>query len=289
MAVAPWLGWMKPNLWPERSPPGHIFLAEAFNIIGGILFADWTGHEVEDATRELPAPIPAAHDAFDADGKPKYGIHLQYGPAVLSKFKGYAAPVDQGMWDAVASDAQRVRAQVLSARMRRDLVASTLYEWAVAGDLRFAARAKLRGGALTPIDPVEWEIDWPWVPFSTLGYDVNGGLCSLNSSHWLFVTEQSLKAVIEGQGEDASQPLAPAEELPPSAPRRVRQDRVEKWFKETRVPEFEGKSPPDWRSCWDAAKANFAPDRVVREVLLEARRVATPSSWQKPGPNRSSH
>src|SRR5690606_10348824 len=52
----------------------------------------------------------------------------------------------------------------------------------------------------------------------------------------------------------------------------VSQQRVEAWFNEVRCPSFEGQKPPSWRDCWNAAKAHFSPDRVVREVLQAARR-----------------
>lgn len=82
---------------------------------------------------------------------------------------------------------------------------------------------------------------------------------------------------------------APTSDSSPSrtTARRINQERVEDWFRTVRCPEFEGERPPSWRSCWIAAKAHFAPDSVVREVLMEARRNAAPPHWQKPGPNRS--
>lgn len=69
-------------------------------------------------------------------------------------------------------------------------------------------------------------------------------------------------------------------------PARVSQARIERWFIAHRVPAFEGAPPPRWRDCWEAAKAYFAPDRVVRELLIKARKGATPPHWSKPGPNR---
>jgi hypothetical protein len=71
--------------------------------------------------------------------------------------------------------------------------------------------------------------------------------------------------------------------------KRVSEQRVEKWFHEVRVPQFEGETPPTWKECWQAAKEHFFPDFVVRDVLLSARRKAVPASWSKPGPSRSVH
>lgn len=70
-------------------------------------------------------------------------------------------------------------------------------------------------------------------------------------------------------------------------PRRVAQWRVEEWFREIRCPQFKGQEPPNWKLCWEAAKEHFAPDRVVREVLRDARREAVPPSWWKTGISRS--
>lgn len=68
---------------------------------------------------------------------------------------------------------------------------------------------------------------------------------------------------------------------------RVKQERVEKWFREVRCPAFDGQEPPNWGECWDAAKAYFAPGNVVREVLFAARRAAAPPHWQTTGKNRT--
>jgi hypothetical protein len=99
-------------------------------------------------------------------------------------------------------------------------------------------------------------------------------------SEWADTAES---AMCEGSSNDSAE--QPGQARQPT-PRRVKQERVEEWFKVVRCPNFEGQQPPPWRSCWEAAKAHFAPDKVVRDVLLAARREAAPSHWQKPGPNR---
>lgn len=68
--------------------------------------------------------------------------------------------------------------------------------------------------------------------------------------------------------------------------RRVGQPRIERWFREVRCPQFEGKTPPNSTECFYAAQEYFAPDRAVRELVRKARKIAAPGHWQKTGPHR---
>lgn len=68
---------------------------------------------------------------------------------------------------------------------------------------------------------------------------------------------------------------------------RVPQKALQTWFKDVRSPGYEGKAPPNWKQCWEAASAYFAPSRVTREELQKARREAAPAAWQRTGKNRA--
>lgn len=116
---------------------------------------------------------------------------------------------------------------------------------------------------------------------------------SAHLSEWERIAQAAIRTLNQVGPERPSHPTSrdtsgrADQEAPASSGPRVRMERVERWFREVRCPEYEGERPPNWRQCWEAAKLYFAPGRVVRCVLHEARRNAAPQSWQRSGPNRS--
>lgn len=61
---------------------------------------------------------------------------------------------------------------------------------------------------------------------------------------------------------------------------RIGDGTLRTWFLE-RVKGFEGKRPPRWQECLDAAKAAFPKNRVTKDHLLEIRKEVAPN-W-RPG------
>jgi len=140
----------------------------------------------------------AQRDAYDEHGKAKYGIHLHYGPIVLANAKGFTPdePIPATLWSTVADHALQERIRVHSAQYRRDAVVNQMVALAMQGDLAFAARRKGGGSPMLPVDRGMWDLDYPWIPFATLGFDQERGLASVAATHWLFVTGDSLGKVL---------------------------------------------------------------------------------------------
>lgn len=213
-----WLGWDKRHLWPEVCPEGYVFLGRAFDMVGEAMFGEaWTKYEVEDAERKLPQRIPSVGDAY-IDGVPHYGFHQEYGPTIRKLAPTISAEeaIPPGLWSAVASDRENEWLRVQGARWRRDQVVHEMAELARTGDLVFAARVKGGGEPPLVIEPGRWEIDYPWVPFATLGYHREQGLSSVAPTDWLFVTVGSLEWVL-GHSNERPPSLDKVEEI--SAPR----------------------------------------------------------------------
>lgn len=194
-----WTGWEKRHLWPTADPTGYLFLGHAFDAVGQKIFDSWTGYEVEDAEREFPygTRIPSAHDAY-IDGKPHRGLHDQYGPLIrgLTPSLDPSEPIPPALWSAVASDAENEWRRIRGAIFRRDEVVNAMSSLAAQGSLTFASRPK-GGGSKPVIIPAEaWEIDYPWVPFATLGFGEDLGLSSPTPTSWLFVEGASLERAI---------------------------------------------------------------------------------------------
>lgn len=186
-----WTAWDNRHLWPQNDPDGYVFLGYAFDAAGEAIFPNWTGHEVEDAAKKRPERLPTVEQAF-IDGKPHYGFHKRYGPeirALCGLFEGEDIP--QAAWRTVAEDRLREWHKVVDAEWRRDEVIWRLSELARTGELAFASRRKGGGQKPTPIASEAWELDFPWVPFATLGCDERLGLASPSPTSWLFVDAAS--------------------------------------------------------------------------------------------------
>lgn len=213
MAEFRWPGWVSRHRWPDE-PEGYIFLARAFDLIGEAMWSDWTGYEVEDAESPAGRRIPSAADAY-IDGKPHFGFHREYGPDVITAAgAGHPNPDDpipEGLWRAVADHNHQMFDRVRFAIARRDAVVAECHRLAVNGDLQFAWRRKGGGTKPQSIPSEAWEIDFPFVPFATLGYGEDLGLSSPVPTGWLFVTAASLDHVLglAGPPSDASQEKSP--------------------------------------------------------------------------------
>lgn len=186
-----WTAWDNRHLWPQIDPDGYVFLGYAFDAAGEAIFHNWTGHEVEDAAKRRPERLPTVEQAF-IEGKPHYGFHKRYGPeirALCGLVEGEDIP--QAAWRAVAEDRLREWRKVVEAEWRRDEVIRQLAELARTGELAFASRRKGGGQKPTHIASEAWELDYPWVPFATLGWDERLGLASPSPTSWLFVNAAS--------------------------------------------------------------------------------------------------
>lgn len=200
MKINPWAAWLSPQLWPETSPAGYMFLPEAFNCLGEIAFGEqWTTHEVEESCKDFPDQFPEADRVFLADGSVHYGFFRHYEPKMRA-LCSRGTEIDRDFWNFVQTDAEKERREIQAAIFRRDYIENLMGDLARSGALKFFARKRFRGGALQAIASEEWQIDYPFVPFATLGYDEANGLCSATPTHWLFVSVESLRAVIVGDG-----------------------------------------------------------------------------------------
>ncbi|MXO85228.1 hypothetical protein GRI38_04220 [Altererythrobacter aurantiacus] len=138
------------------------------------------------------------------DGTPRFGIHREFGPDVIkaagSGHPNPKVPIPEPLWRAVAADNDRRLDRVQSAVIRRDGVVAECHDLALSGTLKFAWRRKGGGKKPIPVAPEEWEIDYPFVPFATLGYGEDLGLSSPVPNGWLFVTAASLSDVLGVSG-----------------------------------------------------------------------------------------
>ncbi len=193
-----WPGWVNRNLWPQVDPDGLVFAGRAFDRIGAALFSDWTGREIEEAESAPLRRIPIAEQAFK-DGAARYGIHREFGPLVVAAAGGghpSHEPIPPALWSAVAKHNNLAFDAAIFAKSRRDTVVVECHRLALAGVIQFAARKRGGDEAAFPVAPEQWEIDYPWVPFATLGYGNALGLSSPAPTHWLFVTAQSLEVAL---------------------------------------------------------------------------------------------
>lgn len=205
MLSAVWTGWVRPQIWPEMSPPGLVFLGRAFEQIGEMLFDDWHNGEVLVAEEPMPLRIPSAEQAY-REGKPHYGFHKEYAEKVAALCPGISKDdIPEALWRAVSDDAEARIANIYRARDRRDHIVTVCAALARCGDLRFAWRRKGGGQPPRPIAPEEWEIDYPFLPFATLGYSEEQGLSSPMPTAWLFVTVESLQRVLAGESDATSE------------------------------------------------------------------------------------
>jgi hypothetical protein len=162
------------------------------------------------------------------------------------------------------------------------MVVGEMWRCAREGTLVFAARPK--GGGFEPsVVPIErWEIDYPWVPFATLGYDRDRGLASAQPSDWLFVSVASLRVSLGGETEEAeaggdSDAARSTENAPSSAQFVIERTKQgsEQWYRE-RVA--------------DAVKSGVSYSReedqragrkvgLTRERVRQLRNALAPSEW----------
>lgn len=202
--IEPWAMWLKPGLWPEYEPEGHVFIAQAFNAVGELLFPErWSGGEVASACLPALKRIPPAHQVFNKDGTPRWGLHQHYGPMVANLVAippGHGLDtVTRDLWERVQPLYMEEVNKRMQATFQRDVTAEHFAELARNGHLVCSAWHRVRGGELRRIAPGEWQIPYPWLPIATMGYDEENGLGSPIPTHWLFVSSDSLRALIAGE------------------------------------------------------------------------------------------
>jgi hypothetical protein len=165
------------------------------------MFGDsWTGNEIRDAEAELPSSIPSVDEAF-RNGEPIWGVHREFASIIrkelgLIPLDGDPAAISTAEWRVISEAHAQDRLRIQLARQLRNDLVQFCTERALMGDLAFAYRTKVSGGTVVSLKADAWQIDYPWVPFATLGMDPQAGLATLSPTAWLFVTESSLDDLV---------------------------------------------------------------------------------------------